>query len=86
MDINDFEGFDPLHLSGVAVTLDRWRATKGFPAQIGPTFRYLIRRTPPMSLQVAYCRVMGLIAEQLFEIPSKSSVWCKPHTFQICEV
>ena len=38
-----------------------------------------------MSLRVAYRRVMGLIAEQLFDIPSKSSVWCKPHTFQMCE-
>ena len=38
------------------------RATKGFSAQIGPPFRYLIRRTPPMSLRVAYRRVLGLIA------------------------
>ena len=51
------------------------RATKGFPAHIGPTFRYLIRRNPPMSLRVAYRSVVGLVAYGLFEIPSKSAVW-----------
>ncbi|KAJ1479337.1 hypothetical protein T484DRAFT_1814710 [Baffinella frigidus] len=28
-----------------------------------------------MPLRVAYCRVLGLIAEGSFEIPSKSAVW-----------
>jgi hypothetical protein len=51
------------------------RATKGFSAQTGPPFRYLIRRNPPMSLRVAYRRILGLIAEGLFKIPPKSAVW-----------
>ncbi|KAJ1483202.1 ankyrin repeat-containing domain protein [Baffinella frigidus] len=38
------------------------RATKGFSAQIGPPFRYLIHRNPPMPLRLAYGRVVGLIA------------------------
>jgi len=40
-----------------------------FQAQIGPVFRYLIRRNPPMSLWVAYRRVLGLIAYGLFRNP-----------------
>ncbi|KAJ1492383.1 hypothetical protein T484DRAFT_1611582 [Baffinella frigidus] len=38
------------------------RATKGFSAQIGPPFRFLIRRNPPIPLQVTYRRVLGLVA------------------------
>ena len=42
------------------------RVTKWFSAQIGPTFRHLFRRKPPMSLQVAYRRVVGPIAHGFF--------------------
>ncbi|KAJ1474912.1 hypothetical protein T484DRAFT_1634687, partial [Baffinella frigidus] len=38
------------------------RATKGFSAQIGTSFCYLIRRNPPMLLRVAFRRVLGLVA------------------------
>ena len=38
------------------------RAIKGLSPHFGPTFSYLIRRNPPMSLRAAYRRVVGLIA------------------------
>jgi hypothetical protein len=37
------------------------RATKEISGTQCPNFRYLIRRNPPMSLRVAYRRVLGLI-------------------------
>ncbi|KAJ1477391.1 hypothetical protein T484DRAFT_1963500 [Baffinella frigidus] len=38
------------------------RATKAFSAHFGPSFRYIIRRNPPMCLRIAYRRVAGVIA------------------------
>jgi hypothetical protein len=55
--------------------LSTQRATKGFSGAESPSLRYLIRRNPPKSLRVAYCRVLGLIAWGLFKIHSKSALW-----------
>jgi hypothetical protein len=38
------------------------RVTRGFSGAESPSFRYFIRRNPPMPLRVAYRRVLGLIA------------------------
>ena len=38
------------------------RATKRISGAESPSFRDLIHRNPPMSLRVAYCRVLSLIA------------------------
>ena len=57
------------------------RATKAFSAQIGPHFRYLIRRNLRRNLPYVHTdglhghRVLGLIAYRSFEIPWKFSVW-----------
>ncbi|KAJ1472162.1 hypothetical protein T484DRAFT_3454654 [Baffinella frigidus] len=34
---------------------------RGWPT-VGPSFRYLIRRNPPMPLRIAYRRSVGLVA------------------------
>ena len=48
------------------------RATKGFSAHFGPSFRYFIRRNPPMTLRVAYRRVVCLyrlgVVQNAFEV------------------
>jgi hypothetical protein len=38
------------------------RAMKGFSGAESPSFRYRIRRNPPMSLRVASRRILGLVA------------------------
>ncbi|KAJ1473625.1 hypothetical protein T484DRAFT_1636617, partial [Baffinella frigidus] len=38
------------------------RATTGVSGTQCPSFRYLIRRNPPMPLRVAYRRIVGVIA------------------------
>jgi hypothetical protein len=56
---------------------------EGFSGTESPSFRYLVRRniythlhTPSkLPQRVVYRRVLGLIAEGSFQIPSKSAVW-----------